>query len=116
MTCWCGLRCKPTWDLNSNVFLRYECRNGRISSVFLKTRQSNEWTCWSHVGQTKKLSKQTGPTCWSYLLDNMLANMLSGLRRPLVRTNHKGLKKIIGVFSYLFGKLRIGKAETTLKK
>ena len=32
---------------------------------------------------TKKLSKQTGPTCWSDLLVEMLANMLSGLRPPL---------------------------------
>ena len=33
---------------------------------------------------TKKLSKQTGPTCWSDLLVEMLANMLYGLRPPLV--------------------------------
>ena len=39
---------------------------------------ANEWT-FTHVGQTKKLSKQTEQLCWSDLLDNML----SGFRRLL---------------------------------
>ena len=63
-TCW------QTGNLNSNVFLRFKCRNRRISNVFFL---ANEWK-FTHVSQTKKLSKQS----------DLLANMLSGLRQPLM--------------------------------
>ena len=49
------------------VFLRFKCQNRINSNVFFI---ANEWTL-THVDQTKKLSKQTGPTCWSDLLDNI---------------------------------------------
>ena len=60
---------------------------------------------FTHVGQTKKLSKQTGPTYWSVLLDNILDNMFSGLRPPLdcQSPNYKINKNKINkyYFSYL---------------
>ena len=54
------------YDSKSNV--------KNISNVFFI---ANEWT-FTNVSQRKKLSKQTGPTCWSNLLNNILVNMLSG--------------------------------------
>ena len=57
-----------TWNLNPNVFYDSNIKIVEFRMFFI----ANEWT-FTHVGQTKKLSKQTGPTCWS--------DLLSGFRR-----------------------------------
>ena len=54
-----------TWNLNSNVFLRFKCQNRQGFRMFFFI--ANEWT-FTHVGQTKSCQSKPdhiGLICWT---------------------------------------------------
>ena len=69
MTCWCGLQCKPTrwptWNLNSNVFLRFQCQNCTFSNVFLQQMNGHLHMLVRQKSCQSKPDQHVGLICWT---------------------------------------------------
>ena len=96
ITCWCGLRCKPTcwptWNLNSNVFF-YDS-NVKIVEfrMFFYSKWIDIYTCWSDKKVVKgNRTNIFGLICWTTCWPTYCP-VCAGLKR----------RRINGIFSLLY--------------